>query len=83
MTQGYETYNFAMADGRVFSGFIVSEGAKLVQIREASGATHELDKTEVEERQRQDTSAMPDGIAASLTPEELADFVSYLQSLTP
>jgi len=26
---------------------------------------------------------MPEGIAASLTPEQLADLISYLQSLDP
>ena len=38
IAQGYEAYSFAMADGRVFTGFVVSEGASAVQIRESSGA---------------------------------------------
>ena len=37
IAQGYEAYSFAMADGRVFTGFVVSEGASTVQIRESSG----------------------------------------------
>ena len=37
LAQGYEAYSFAMADGRVFTGFVVSEGASTVQVREASG----------------------------------------------
>ena len=28
IAQGYEAYNFAMADGRVFTGFVVSEGPR-------------------------------------------------------
>ena len=36
IAQGYEAYSFAMADGRVFTGFVVSEGASTVQIRESS-----------------------------------------------
>jgi len=29
----------------------------------------------------QKLSAMPDGLAANLTPEQLADLIAYLQSL--
>ncbi len=83
IAQGYEAYNFAMADGRVFSGFVVSEGPRAVQIRESSGALHELKRSDIAERRRQETSAMPEGIAANLTPEGLADLVAYLRSLGP
>ena len=83
IAQGYEAYSFAMADGRVFAGFVVSEGASTVQIRESSGALRELKRSEIEERRRQEASAMPEGIAANLTPEGLADLVAYLRSLGP
>jgi putative heme-binding domain-containing protein len=83
IAQGYEAYIFAMADGRAFSGFIVSEGAAVVQVRESSGALHELKRANIEERRRQESSAMPEGIAGNLTPEQLADLVAYLQSLDP
>ncbi|WP_406694257.1 c-type cytochrome [Singulisphaera sp. Ch08] len=83
IAQGYEAYGFAMADGRVFTGFVVSEGASVVQVRESSGALRELKRSDIEERRRQELSAMPEGIADTLTPEQLADLVSYLQSLTP
>jgi putative heme-binding domain-containing protein len=81
IAQGYESYGFAMADGRVFSGFVVGEGASTVQIRESSGALRELRRSDIEERLRQEPSAMPEGIAGALTPEQLADLVAYLQSL--
>jgi putative membrane-bound dehydrogenase-like protein len=83
IAQGYEAYGFAMSDGRVFTGFVVSEGGSTVQIREASGALRELKRSDIEERRRQEPSAMPEGIAGSLTPDQLADLVAYLQSLTP
>ncbi len=83
IAQGYESYGFAMADGRVFTGFVVGEGASAVQIRESSGALRELKRSDIENRRRQEPSAMPEGIAATLTPEQLADLVAYLRSLTP
>ena len=83
IAQGYEAYGFAMASGRTFTGFVVSEGAASIEIRESSGDLHELQRADIEERRRQDPSAMPEGVAANLTPEQLADLVAYLQSLTP
>ncbi len=82
IAQGYEAYSFAMADGRVVSGFVVREGAAVVQVRESSGALRELKKSEIEERKRQEPSAMPEGIASAMTPEQLADLIAYLRSLT-
>ena len=82
IAQGYESYGFSMADGKVFTGFVVSEGAQAVQVRESSGALRELKRSEIEERRRHEPSAMPEGVAASLTPDQLADLVAYLRSLT-
>ena len=83
IAQGYEAYSFATTSGRVFTGFVVSEGAATIQIRESSGELHELKRAELEERRRQDPSAMPEGVVGNLTPEQLADLVAYLQSLNP
>ena len=83
IAQGYEAYLFAMVSGQTLTGFVVSEGAATVQIRESSGEVHELKRTDIEERRRQEPSAMPEGVAGNLTPEQLADLIAYLQSLTP
>jgi putative heme-binding domain-containing protein len=83
IAQGYEAYSFAMADGRVFTGFVVTERASTVQVRDSLGALRELKRSEIEQRRRQEASAMPEGTTANLTPEELADLVAYLRSLGP
>jgi putative heme-binding domain-containing protein len=83
IAQGYEAYSFALADGRTLSGFVVGEGPATIRVRESSGALHELKRADIEERRRQEVSAMPEGIAATLTPEQLADLVAYLRSLDP
>jgi putative heme-binding domain-containing protein len=81
LAQGYETYRFVMTDDRVFQGFIVSERADATIIRESNGVQRELKKSEIATRQMQKQSAMPEGLAANLTPEQLADLLAYLQSL--
>ncbi|MDB5390451.1 MAG: cotH 2, partial [Planctomycetaceae bacterium] len=81
LAQGYEAYQFVMTDGRIFLGFVVSERADATVIREANSVQRELKREEIELRQQQKQSAMPDGMAANLMPGQLADLVAYLQSL--
>jgi putative membrane-bound dehydrogenase-like protein len=81
LAQGYETYRFVMADERIFQGFIVSERADATVIRESNGIQRELKKAEIATRVMQKQSAMPEGLAANLTPDQLADLIAYLQSL--
>ncbi|MCI0705589.1 MAG: CotH kinase family protein [Planctomycetia bacterium] len=81
LAQGYESYRFVMTDDRIIQGFIVSEGAQTVLMREVNGVQRELKKDEIAMRQLQKTSAMPEGIVGNLTPNELADLIAYLQSL--
>jgi putative heme-binding domain-containing protein len=81
IAQGFETYTFELKDGRVFTGFVVSEGARAVLIRDATGVQRELPQSAIEARHRQIQSAMPDGVVNNLTPGQLADLIAYLQSL--
>jgi len=81
LAQGYETYSFVLTDGRILQGFVVTERAGSTLIREANGTPREIKKTDVEEKRIQQQSAMPEGLVANLTPEQLADLLAYLQSL--
>lgn len=81
IAQGYESYHFSTVDGRVFTGFVVSESAGATRIREASGIERELKRTDIEERAPQKQSVMPEGLTANLAPDQLADLLAYLQSL--
>lgn len=82
IAQGFETYAFEMADGKIYTGFVVSQSAKIVMIREATGVPRELKLAEIESKVIQKQSNMPDGVVNNLTPEEIADLIAYLQSLT-
>jgi len=81
IAQGFETVSFTLADGRVLSGFIVTESANLVQIRESAGVPRELKRAEIASRQIHLQSAMPEGVVSTLVPAQLADLIAYLQSL--
>src|SRR5262249_44353316 len=82
IAQGFETYQFEMANGKVYVGFVVSESARSVLIREVTGEQRELKRAELEARVVQKQSMMPEGLVNNLTPEELASLIAYLQSLT-
>lgn len=81
LAQGYEAYKFSMVDGREYLGFVVGERADATVIRQTDGVQVELKKADIDKRTPQKTSAMPEGLAANLTPEQLADLMAYLQSL--
>ena len=68
-------------DGKVYTGFVVSEGADAILIREPNSVQRELKRAEIEARVQQKQSAMPEGLVANLAPEQLADLLAYLQSL--
>ncbi|HEV3143442.1 MAG TPA: CotH kinase family protein, partial [Gemmataceae bacterium] len=81
IAQGFESYRFDMTDGKAYTGFVVSERAKSVLIREGNGVQRELPLAQIESRTILKESMMPEGIVNNLTPEALADLLAYLQSL--
>jgi putative heme-binding domain-containing protein len=81
ITQGFDTWAFAMDSGKVLTGFVVLESAETVTIRQADGVSKELPQNEIEERIKQPVSMMPKGVVGNLTPKQLADLIAYLQTL--
>jgi hypothetical protein len=64
----------------VFQAFVVSERADATVIRESNGVQRELKNDDIASRMMQKLSAMPDGLVANLTPQQLADLLAYLES---
>ncbi len=82
IAQGFETYLFEMTSGKRFRVSSSATSARTLLIREANGVQRELKLAQIESRTIQKQSMMPEGLAGNLTPEELADLIAYLQSLT-
>ncbi|GAA4431761.1 DUF7133 domain-containing protein [Bremerella cremea] len=81
LAQGFVTNIFQMEDGRVLSGFITFEGPEKIVIRDAQGTEITLNPDEIEGQKKDTVSIMPVGLANDVTVQELADLVSYLESL--
>ena len=81
IAQGFDTYAFITVDGQVLTGFVVSESAEDIQIRRDNGLPLTLIQEDIEDRAKQSTSMMPEGLVDNITPEQLADLLAYLESL--
>jgi putative membrane-bound dehydrogenase-like protein len=78
--QGYEPYTVATSDARVLDGVIARQDADVLILRNSTGAETRLRRDEIEVLRRSETSLMPDGLARSLTRDELQDLLAFLRS---
>jgi putative heme-binding domain-containing protein len=81
IAQGFDTYGFVTGEGKVVVGFVASESARQVEVRQLNGLPTLLAKEDIEERVKQTKSMMPEGMVSNLTAGQLADLLAYLQSL--
>lgn len=81
IAQGFVQNVFLLDDGRTVSGFVTSEGAEQITIRNAQGQLIEIEVAAIEQRKESPVSVMPEGLVDTLPVAALADLVSYLQSL--
>ena len=81
IAQGFDTYAFITVEGKQVSGFVTSESADSVQVRQADGVSVKIMTEDIEVRRKLEGSMMPKGLVNNLTPEQLADLIAYLQSL--
>jgi putative heme-binding domain-containing protein len=67
-------------DGRSITGLLVSESPEEVVIFDGK-QQNRIATSEIEERLKLKQSSMPEGLAATLSPNELLDVVEFLRSL--
>ena len=82
VADGFRTTTLALADGRVLSGLVVADGGERLILLDSQGARHDVRKSDIEQKTQSDKSPMPEGLQAGLTPEEFADLIAYLETLT-
>lgn len=79
ISQGFATVLLDTKDGKSYTGFVTAESAEKLTIRDIGGNATTLEKSAIKNRKQLDSSMMPAGLANSLSFEELASLVSYLQ----
>ena len=71
----------ALADGRVLTGLPVEETADQLVLKTAEGQRVTVPIRSIEERRTSDTSLMPEGLAQTMTDQEIVDLLAYLSTL--
>lgn len=81
LAQGFAAYRFDLKDGDLHEGFVTSEAADRVTIRNIAGQEIMLKNADIAKREKLEKSLMPEGLVAPLTIKELASLVDYLEVL--
>ncbi len=81
IAQGFDTVTVKLKDGSAVIGFVVREGAESIEVRDITGKSTEVMTDKIASRTAMPQSIMPEGLAAALTPQQLASLLAYLNSL--
>ncbi len=81
MAQGFVTNLFEMADGSTQLGFVTTEAADKVVIRNVAAQEITLATADIKKRDKLPTSLMPPGLMLNFTAKDFASLLDYLQSL--
>ncbi|MEX1042559.1 MAG: PVC-type heme-binding CxxCH protein [Pirellulaceae bacterium] len=79
----YQSYSFALVDGKVVTGMIVEETSEVVKVIEnplASGKPLAIPTADIEERVKSTVSIMPQGLLGKLTREEILDLIGFVHA---
>ena len=79
--QGYEPYRLTRRDGEEVSGTLVAQGPEGVSLRDVAGVTQRVRADDIVSLERQQLSAMPEGLEQLLTRDQFRDLLAFLQSL--
>jgi putative membrane-bound dehydrogenase-like protein len=71
-------YTVATADGRILNGLLASETKTAIELVDAEGQRHSLQRADIEELTASKKSLMPDGFEKQLGTEGLADVLEFL-----
>lgn len=74
---GYDAWVIETDEGLVHTGFVLAEGENVL-LKDTSGARRLVPAARIVSRAKQATSTMPDSIALTLMPEDLADVAAFL-----
>ncbi len=81
LAQGFVTNLFEMADGTTQMGFVTTEAADKVVIRNVAAQEITLATADIKKRDKLPTSLMPPGLMVNFTAKDFASLLDYLESL--
>ncbi|MEE2706119.1 MAG: PVC-type heme-binding CxxCH protein [Planctomycetota bacterium] len=81
VANGYEMFSIVTRSGRVYSGVVHRETPTAVFLRQADTQEVRIERSQIDEMERQEKSIMPDGFDRNLTTQQIGDLIAYLKSL--
>lgn len=81
IVEGFAAHQITTHDDQAHVGIILQETGRQVILAQTGGSTTAITKKEIKHRRTLDVSAMPEGFAAMLTSQQLADMTAWLVSL--
>jgi putative membrane-bound dehydrogenase-like protein len=78
----FMSYVVTTSSGRVLTGVIAEQDAATVTIVDANNQRTKISRNEIDDLHESDVSLMPERLLDKLSPQELRDLFSYLQSST-
>lgn len=81
--RGFAPYTIATVDGKTFSGIVLGEGIEHLTLGLDQEKSVRISHESIEEIRASETSIMPSDISKTLSNQELADLLAFLQSLQP
>jgi putative heme-binding domain-containing protein len=78
---GFRATSFELKDGTIVSGRVRAETKERIEVWDAEGRLRAIAPPDVTARRESDVSAMPAGLARTLSKEEFADLFAWLQTL--
>jgi putative heme-binding domain-containing protein len=79
----YLSYTATMKDELEYTGIMVAETGNNVTLRQAGGKEVILLRSDLKELTGGTRSLMPDGFENNLSPQALADLISYIRGANP
>jgi putative heme-binding domain-containing protein len=73
-------YTLVTTDEKLVTGFIVSETAASVTLRRAGEADDTVLRSQIKQLRAEGKSLMPEGLEQGLTPQDMADLLSFLEN---
>jgi len=83
VSHGFDGWQIALKSGATRAGFIVSETATELAIKEPSGMISRIAVADIDKRTAIPGSMMPAGLEQTMTSQQLVDLVEYMMTLKP
>jgi putative membrane-bound dehydrogenase-like protein len=80
ITAGYATYAIETIDGRILTGLLADESANSLTLRQAEGKEQLVLRKDIELLRALPVSLMPDDLAKSLEPADVAHVIAWLRT---